>query len=156
MNASARRYPSIGMDGERFYLRRWLEPHANWFAHGIASGQFHSEICQNRLGTLAETLAQHAGFQRPAHDIVDPRDLIREKADDLDRRIDQVVDAIRAEVRPMISARRPLNFILAAAHDVNARADFLIRETDVTNIVREAVRDAIHPPRLARGGRAFG
>ena len=40
MSASARRYPPIGMDGESFFLRRWLQPAATWTAGGIMAGHF--------------------------------------------------------------------------------------------------------------------
>ena len=156
MSASARRYPPIGMDGESFFLRRWLQPAATWTAGGIMAGHFSPAACRSRIDALADEMVKRAGFQRPAAEILDSTDMIGEEIQTIEARIDRLGDAIRAEIRPMIQARAPRNLILARAHDLNGQAGFLIRESDVTDIVRETIRVAITPPRPEWRARRHG
>ena len=146
----------LGMDGESFFLRRWLQPAASWTAGGIMAGHFSPAACRSRIDALADEMVKRAGFQRPAAEILDSTDMIGEEIQTIEARIDRLSDAIREEIRPMIQARAPRNFILAAAHDCNGWAGFLIRESDVNDIVRDAIRVAISPPRPEWKARQHG
>ena len=156
MRASARRYPPIGMDGESFFLRRWLQPAATWTAGGIMAGHFSPAACRSRIDALADEMVKRAGFQRPAADIVDSTHMIRQEVQTIEARIDRLVVAIEAEIRPMITKRTGSNFVLARAHDLNGQAGFLIRESDVNDIVRETIRVAISQPRPEGRARRYG
>lgn len=148
MSASARRYPPIGMDGESFFLRQWLKPYAEWIARGLMAGQFNPRICRARLVEIAEAMATRAKFPKPASAYLDADSIILEEIDRLQAKLDRLCADIQAEIRPMIHARAPRNWILAAAHDANGRAGFLIDEQCIEPIVAEVVREIVEPPSL--------
>ena len=143
-NAASR----LALNGEGFFLRQWLKPYANRIARGLMAGEFNPRICRTKLTEISNTLATRAKFPQPADAYVDLDSIISEEIDRLQAQIDHLCNAIKAEVRPMIRARTPRNWILASAHDVNGRAGFLIDERCIEPIVAEVVREIIEPPSI--------
>ena len=147
---------ALKLDGEAFFLRQWLKAAARSFAYGIMCGQFSPAACHDRIETLAAGMASRAGFQRPVGEIIDPADMILEEIHAIESRIDRLTATIRAEIRPMIESYAGLNLIRARAHDCNGLAGFLLREDDVTEIVKTAISEAITPPRRDWRRRRYG
>ena len=141
------------MDGEAFYLARRMAPYVTWTARGIMAGQFSLAACQRALAAKAEATACLAGFQRRAPDIIDLDGLLIEAGSMIQADIDRVLEAIQADVRPMVRARAPLNAIQAQAHERNGAAGFPIHEQDLTEVVRGMVRAMVAPVPPERGCR---
>ncbi len=141
------------MDGDSFYLARRMAPLVAWTARGIMAGQFSLAACRRSLAATAEKTAARAGFERRASDIINLDDLLSEAVGKIQADIDRVLEAIQADVRPMVRARAPLNAIQAQAHERNGAAGFPIHEQDLTEVVRGMVRAMVAPVPPERGCR---
>jgi hypothetical protein len=133
------------LNGPNWLMRGWLQPHAAWRARRILAGILGPARCRDEIAKYHQYLAKRSGITEP----FDTDGLLQEEIDALNARIDALVGAIAAEIRPLVAKREPKNILLATAHDCNAREDFLIREDEIEGIVKNIVRLAITAKRPA-------
>ena len=126
------RHPPLNLNGEGYFLSEWLRPRAAWLAQGIIAGEFDPHRCRLRLAEEAELLARRAGFEKRASAYIVTNEILDRAIWDLEEEAERVLKDIEQQVARMVRIRVPRNEVLAAAHDINGRAGFLIPEPVVT------------------------